>query len=95
MAVDVIPLAASVRCSEDELIVALKDGRTVSVPLAWFPRLAHADAQVRADYELLGNGEGIHWPSIDEDISVIGLLAGRPSVDYHNATARQSGAGDR
>lgn len=88
-AVDVIPLAASVHCSDEELIVSLKDGRSVSVPLAWFPRLAHADSQARAEYRLLGDGEGIHWPSIDEDISVIGLLAGRASAEYRGPGAEQ------
>lgn len=94
-AVDVIPLAASVHCSDEELLVSLKDGRSVSVPLAWFPRLAHADAQARANYELLGDGEGIHWPSIDEDISVIGLLAGRASVEYRDRGTEESPAVDR
>lgn len=74
------PRAMSVTCSDDELRVSLTDGRSLSVPLAWFPRLAHATAAQRADYELLGEGQGIHWPSVDEDISVVGLIAGHPSV---------------
>lgn len=95
LAVDLIPLAASAQCSDDELIVFLKDGRTVSVPLVWFPRLARASVKDRADYELLGNGEGIHWPAIDEDISVIGLLAGRASVEFHDRGGRRVVAEDR
>lgn len=75
-------LATSVRCTDDELIVFLADGRTLAVPIVWFPRLAKAEPSARADYELLGQGEGIHWPALDEDISVAGLLAGRPSAEY-------------
>lgn len=67
------------RVTNDELIVDLKDGRTISVPLAWFPRLLHGTANERQNWELLGDGEGIHWPDLDEDISVEGLLAGLPS----------------
>ena len=77
-----IPRASSVTCIEQELIVSLADGRQISVPLVWFPRLAKANAEQRADYEILGDGEGIHWPQIDEDISVFGLIAGKPSVEF-------------
>jgi hypothetical protein len=76
LAVEVTPLAQDVRVTEDELIVPLVDGRTISVPLAWFPRLLHAAAEQRARFELIGDGEGIHWPEVDEDISVAGLLRG-------------------
>ena len=69
-------LAKEVAVSEDELTVRLVDGRTISVPLVWFPRLLHATAEQRAKFELLGDGEGIHWPDADEDISVAGLLRG-------------------
>ncbi|GIW26751.1 MAG: hypothetical protein KatS3mg070_0114 [Meiothermus sp.] len=78
-------LASAVECTEDELIVTLSDGRRLAVPIVWFPRLAKADPQERAEYELLGNGEGIHWPRIDEDISVAGLLEGRPSVEFRRS----------
>ena len=70
------PLARSVAVSDDELTVTLADGRTITVPLVWFPRLLHADASARGRWELLGDGEGIHWPDADEDLSVEGLLAG-------------------
>ncbi len=73
------PLAVDVKTTDDELIVALADGRRVSVPLVWFPRLLHATSEQRGKWELLGNGEGIHWPLVDEDLSVEGLLAGRRS----------------
>lgn len=81
LALQVEPHAEQVRCTDDELIVVLTDGRSISVPLAWFPRLVNASMQQRAQYELLGDGSGIHWPAIDEDISVLGLLAGNPSVE--------------
>lgn len=83
----VAPHAASVHCTSDELVVSLSDGRVLSVPLAWFPRLAHATAEQLAEFELLGEGEGIHWPAVDEDISVSGLLEGQPSVEYRGARA--------
>ena len=67
-------LAMDVACTEDELSVVLSDGRTVAVPLAWFPRLAGASAKQRANWELIGGGVGIHWEAIDEDISVASLL---------------------
>ena len=70
------PRAQDVHLSDDELTVSLSDGRTLSVPLAWFPRLLHATRNQRDEWELLGDGEGIHWPQIDEDLSVSGLLRG-------------------
>lgn len=71
------PLAVDVRVSEHALHVVLQDGREISAPLAWFPRLRDASPATRNHWRLIGVGEGIHWPEIDEDISVIGLLAGR------------------
>lgn len=76
-----LPFATNIQCTESELIVALSDGRTISAPLVWFPRLANASANQLANYELLGNGEGIHWPELDEDISVLGLFEGRKSAE--------------
>jgi len=70
------PLAREVAVSEDELIVSLADGRKLSVPLVWFPRLLHASQEQRNRFELIGEGEGIHWEELDEDISVAGLLRG-------------------
>jgi hypothetical protein len=72
-------LAEKIRVTRDALQVDLTDGRTISVPLAWFPRLQQANAEERNNWKLIGKGQGIHWPDIDEDISVEGLLAGRPS----------------
>jgi hypothetical protein len=72
--------AKEVTVTEDELIVALADGRQVTVPLAWFPRLLRATADQRRNFEILGDGVGIHWPDVDEDLSVSGLLRGAPSA---------------
>jgi len=74
-----IPVAMRVEVSEDALSVALSDGRTISVPLAWYPRLSHATLDERNHWRLIGNGRGIHWPDLDEDIGVENLLAGKPS----------------
>ncbi len=76
--VQIHPKAREVSVTDDELTVLLADGRKISVPLAWFPRLLHATAKQRENFELLGDGEGIHWPDIDEDLSVAGLLRGQP-----------------
>jgi hypothetical protein len=64
----------------DRLIVDLMDGRTIAVPLAWYPRLLEATPEQRADWEIAGAGYGIHWPDIDEDLSVEGLLRGAPAA---------------
>lgn len=74
--IELRPLARTVAVSEDELTVGLADGRIITVPLVWFPRLVRASAAARNKWELLGDGEGIHWPDVDEDLSVEGLLAG-------------------
>ena len=69
------PLARDVRFTKDALVVVLADGREVSAPLQWFPRLLHATAKQRAKWQLIGDGIGIHWPLVDEDIEVESLLA--------------------
>ena len=74
-----IPYAVDVRSTDDTLTVDLSDGRTISAPLGWYPRLEHAGAEERANWRLIGKGQGIHWEDIDEDISVEGILAGKPS----------------
>jgi hypothetical protein len=71
--------AQDVTVTKESLEVRLVDGRTVTVPIAWYPRLQHGTPAERAKWELIGRGEGIHWPDLDEDISVAGILAGRPS----------------
>ena len=80
--------AVSICFSEDSLTVRLDDGRSLSVPLAWYPRLLHGKAAEREEYELIGQGEGIHWPQLDEDISVEGLLAGRRSAESAASLAK-------
>jgi hypothetical protein len=75
------PRATDVDVTEDELRVSLADGRRICVPLVWYPRLWHATADQRRNWELLGDGQGIHWPDVDEDLSVAGLLAGTPSLE--------------
>lgn len=74
-----IPRAEAVTVTRDALVVELSDGRTISVPLAWYPRLLHATLDERNNWRLIGKGHGIHWEDLDEDISVEGLLAGKPS----------------
>jgi len=68
-----------VRISEDELFVTLMDGRTISVPLAWYPRLFHATKKQRMNWKVSAAGYGIHWPDVDEDLSTEGLLRGAPA----------------
>ena len=69
----------TVSSSDIQLTVELEDGRTISVPLAWFPRLLHASQSDRDDWQVAGGGFGIHWPALDEDLSVEGLLRGAPA----------------
>ncbi|MDX2179427.1 MAG: DUF2442 domain-containing protein [Bryobacteraceae bacterium] len=82
------PLAQKVSAGGDGLTVDLADGRTITVPLAWFPRLAHGTAAELANWRFIGGGEGIHWPDLDEDIQVSGLLAGRRSGETHESLRR-------
>lgn len=81
-------LATAVRLTEDTLMVDLADGRTVSVPLAWYPRLLQGSPDERAKYRFIGEGEGIHWPDLDEDVSVENILAGRVSGESPKSFAR-------
>ncbi len=74
-------LAVDVEVNEDTLSVELSDGRTIAAPLAWYPRLEHGTREERNKWRLIGRGVGIHWPAIDEDISVANLLAGQPSAE--------------
>ena len=80
--------AQRVAITDDALIVDLSDGRTVSVPLAWFPRLLHGTASERNQWRLIGNGEGIHWPDLDEDVSVENLIFGKPSGESQQSFQR-------
>jgi hypothetical protein len=82
------PTATSVSVTEDSLTVDLSDGRTIVVPLPWFPRLLHGTPAERSNFRLVGNGSGIHWPDLDEDISIEGLLAGRRSGETQTSLGR-------
>ena len=75
--------AQHVKVTADTLTVDLSDGRTISVPLAWFPRLLHGSISERNDWRFIARGEGIHWTALDEDISVDGLLSGHQSRESH------------
>ena len=77
-----------VRVTADTLFVELSDGRTITAPLAWFPRLQHGTAKERNHWRFIGRGEGIHWPDLDEDISVEGLVLGKPSGESQPSFAR-------
>jgi len=74
------PRIKEVTVTDDELMVVLADGRRLATPLAWFPRLLKATPEQRARFEILGEGVGIHWPDVDEDLSAEGLLRGAPSA---------------
>jgi hypothetical protein len=98
--VDIKTVAATaVVVTSDTLSVELSDGRTIAVPLAWFPRLAHATAKERATWRFIGGGGGIHWPDLDEDISVENLLSGKPSgesqTSFKKWLAERHGRGRR
>jgi hypothetical protein len=80
-----------VSVTDDELSVALMDGRTITVPLAWYPRLADATPAQRAHWEISGAGYGIHWPDVDEDVSTEGLLRGLPAPPGSAIWCSQSG----
>jgi len=80
--------ARDVTVSETALIVHLADGRTISVPLEWYPRLQYGTPAQRGAWEFIGNGEGIHWPELDEDIEVDGLIAGARSSEGHKSFQR-------
>lgn len=74
-----IPDAIDVSVTEDTLVVELSDGRTISVPLEWYPRLVYGSPEELLNWQFIGRGQGIHWKDLDEDISIEGLLAGKPS----------------
>ena len=81
-------LARSASVTEDYIVVELADARSLSVPLAWYPRLLHGTVEERNNCRLIGGGDGIHWPDLDEDISVAGLVAGRPSGESPSSLER-------
>lgn len=80
-----IPAAEKVTITDHTLSVELSDGRTISVPMAWYPRLLNATKEERNNWRLIGKGHGIHWKDLDEDISIENLLAGRPSGESQSS----------
>jgi hypothetical protein len=76
-----LPRITNIVVSDDTLTVDLEDGRTISVPISWYPRLAHGTAEERANFQISGAGYGIYWPDLDEDIGVEGLLLGKKSTE--------------
>jgi hypothetical protein len=89
------PVAVDVTVSADALTVSLSDGRAISAPLAWYPRLAHGKPAERRRWQLIGKGQGIHWPDLDEDISVAALLRGRRSKESTASLKRWLGTRSR
>ena len=83
-----LPGVESVEVTDEELSVELADGRRVSVPLAWYPRLLHGVPRERNNWRLIGKGEGIHWPDLDEDISVANLVLGQASGESQASLER-------
>lgn len=83
-----LPRAVGVAFGEATVTLDLSDGRVISAPLAWFPRLLHATPAERNEWRLIGDGEGIHWPLLDEDISIESLVAGRPSAESAQSLTR-------
>jgi hypothetical protein len=88
-------LAVDVSCSKDVLSVTLSDGRVISVPLVWFPRLVEASPRRRSDWELIGGGIGVHWEALDEDISVSSLLHPENFVELHRKDATSNSSVER
>lgn len=80
--------ATAVEVTDDSVIVELADGRSISVPLAWYPRLFHGTVAEREHFRLIAGGEGIHWPDLDEDVSIEGIVAGRPSGESPGSLQR-------
>ena len=80
--------AVAVRCDEDSLTVELADGRVISAPLGWYPRLSHGTPEERANWRLTADGEAVHWPALDEDLSVDSIVAGRRSMESAKSFAR-------
>lgn len=83
-----IPAVLDVALTSDTLTVELEDGRTLSVPLAWYPRLVHGSPDERNNWRVIGGGLGIHWEDLDEDISIEGLIAGHPSGESQSSLGR-------
>jgi hypothetical protein len=86
--------ATQVSVTNDTLTLELSDGRSISAPLAWYPRLLRGTVEERSRWRLIGQGRGIHWPDLDEDISVENLLAGKPSAESQSSLKKWLGRRD-
>lgn len=80
--------AQNIVITNNSITVYLTDGRTISAPLAWYPRLSHGKSEERNNWRLIGKGEGIHWPDLDEDISIENLIMGKPSGESQRSFKR-------
>ena len=83
-----LPVIQTLEITDDSLSVDLSDGRTITVPLAWYPRLLHSSLEERQTWRLIGNGSGIHWPQLDEDISLKNIILGQPSGESQTSFQR-------
>ncbi len=83
-----LPRVVGVAVTDDTLSVDLEDGRTIAVPIGWYPRLAHGTPAERADFQISGAGYGIHWPGLDEDVGMEGLLLGKKSTESDTSFER-------
>lgn len=83
-----LPVIQTLEITDDSLSVDLSDGRTITVPLAWYPRLLHGSLKERQTWRLIGNGSGIHWPQLDEDISLKNIILGQPSGESQTSFQR-------
>lgn len=88
MLLQAMPKAVAVTVTDDTLSVDLDDGRTIAVPIGWYPRLAYGTPEERANVQIAGAGHGLHWPDLDEDIGVSGLLLGQRSTESPESFAR-------
>ena len=88
MVTPVLHRIIAVTVTDDTLSVDLEDGRTISVPIGWYPRLAHGSPAERADFQISGAGYGVHWPDLDEDIGIEGLLFGKKSTESPSSLER-------
>ena len=83
-----MPRGQQVTIDDEALTVDLNDGRTITVPIAWYPRLLHGTSEERQNWRFIGDGEGIHWPDLDEDISMEGIILGKPSGESQRSFQR-------
>lgn len=88
LTLEIEPIALEVRVTDEKLIVDLADGRSIAVPLEWYPRLKHGSDEERQNWQILGDGYAIEWPELDEHIGIEGLLAGRRSSESKKSLER-------